>query len=348
MPYNNSYNREIKKDLNHNIMKMIDNEQKEKELFVPTFYSQFGDASKQFEGSGVPSYLNDGIKFNIDSAGNVLYGDASQFGSRVGGSGFGAASQQDTGYDKTMGAIGSGKMGKGAKVYKKETLKLDRDVKEGGAKRKRGRPSKKMLEGGNWLSDFGKGFMSVVSPVLSIAKPILKTIPSPYTQAAGGVLDAIGAGKKRGRPRKVVEGGAVLGMPKTKKGGAVLGLPKSLVGGNMIGESVKRVVGGNMIGESVKRVVGGKKTNKNEEGGNWFSHIADKFTGGKRGRPSKMSAGRKLTPVANMQASQMTAGAKPNKVNKRAELVKKIMKEQNLSMIKASSYVKAHNLYKKE
>lgn len=329
MPYNNSYNREIKKDLNHNIMKMIDNEQKEKELFLPTFYSQFGDASKQFEGSGIPSYLNDGIKYNIDSAGNVLYGDASQFGSRVGGSGFGAASQQDTGYDKTMGAVGAGKTksGKGSKVYKKETLKLDRDVKEGGAKRKRGRPSKKMLEGGNWfdygrpskkleggnwLSDFGKGFMSVVNPVLSIAKPILKTIPSPYAQGAAGVLDAIGSGKKRGRPRKVVEGGAVLGMPKTKKGGAVLGLPKSLVGGNMMGDSVKRVVGG------------------------------------KRGRPSKMSAGRKLTPVANLPASQMTAGAKPNKVNKRAELVKKIMKEQNLSMIKASSYVKAHNLYKKE
>lgn len=327
MPYNNSYNREIKKDLNHNIMKMIDNEQKEKELFLPTFYSQFGDASKQFEGSGVPSYLNDGIKYNIDSAGNVLYGDASQFGSRVGGSGFGAASQQDTGYDKTMGAVGAGKTksGKGSKVYKKETLKLDRDVKEGGAKRKRGRPSKKELEGGNWLSDFGKGFMSVVSPVLSIAKPILKTIPSPYAQGAAGVLDAVGAGKKRGRPRKVVEGGAVLGMPKTKKGGAVLGLPKSLVGGNMMGDSVKRVVGGNMMGDSVKRVVGGK-----------------------RGRPSKMSAGRKLTPVANLPASQMTAGAKPNKVNKRAELVKKIMKEQNLSMIKASSYVKAHNLYKKE
>ena len=56
-------------------------------------------------------------------------------------------------------------------------------------------------EGGNFFSDFGKGFMSVVKPVAGIAKQVLKVIPDKRAQMAGAVLDGIGAGKKkRGRP----------------------------------------------------------------------------------------------------------------------------------------------------
>ena len=300
MPFDNAYNRENKKNLQKIIDNMMENDKRNNELFVPTFFSQYGNPSQIVKGGAIPKNFYDAVKYDISAGGNIKYGDAAPFGSRYnGGSGFAAASPQDMGEDWTNGVKGSGKkMGKGSKVYKKDTLKLVRDV-EGGAKRKRGRPSKKMLEGGNWLSDFGKGFMSVVNPVLSIAKPILKTIPSPYTQTAAGILDAVGAGKKRrGRPSK-----------KMLEGGATLGLPKSLVGSG--------------ITDTVERVIGGKR----------------------RGRPTKMSAGRKLIPVANLPASQMTAGAKPKRTNKRAELVKKIMKEQNLSMIKASSYVKDHKLY---
>jgi hypothetical protein len=49
-----------------------------------------------------------------------------------------------------------------------------------------------------------------------------------------------------------------------------------------------------------------------------------------------------------MKASSMAGQGKPKKTggNKRNELVKKIMKEQGLNMIKASSYVKDHELYK--
>jgi hypothetical protein len=61
-----------------------------------------------------------------------------------------------------------------------------------------------------------------------------------------------------------------------------------------------------------------------------------------------MKGGRELVPVANMKASSMAGQGKPKKTggNKRNELVKKIMKEQGLNMIKASSYVKDHELYK--
>ena len=55
-----------------------------------------------------------------------------------------------------------------------------------------------------------------------------------------------------------------------------------------------------------------------------------------------------LLPVANVAIDKgIGSGIKPKKVNKRAEIVKKIMKQHGLSLIDASRYVKTHNLYKK-
>ena len=53
-----------------------------------------------------------------------------------------------------------------------------------------------------------------------------------------------------------------------------------------------------------------------------------------------------LLPVANAVIDKgIGSGIKPKKVNKRAEIVKKIMKDKGLSMIESSKYVKAHDLY---
>ena len=53
-----------------------------------------------------------------------------------------------------------------------------------------------------------------------------------------------------------------------------------------------------------------------------------------------------LLPVANAVIDKsIGSGIKPKKVNKRAEIVKKIMKDKGLSMIESSKYVKTHNLY---
>jgi len=55
-----------------------------------------------------------------------------------------------------------------------------------------------------------------------------------------------------------------------------------------------------------------------------------------------------LLPVANVAIDKgIGSGLKPKKVNKRAEIVKKIMKQHGLSMIDASKHVKANDLYKK-
>ena len=53
-----------------------------------------------------------------------------------------------------------------------------------------------------------------------------------------------------------------------------------------------------------------------------------------------------LLPIANV-AIDKGIGSGLKKVNKRAEIVKKVMKQHGLSMIEASKHVKTHNLYKK-
>ena len=53
-----------------------------------------------------------------------------------------------------------------------------------------------------------------------------------------------------------------------------------------------------------------------------------------------------LLPVANV-AIDRGIGSGVKKVNKRAEIVKKIMKQHGISMIEASKHIKTHNLYKK-
>ena len=55
-----------------------------------------------------------------------------------------------------------------------------------------------------------------------------------------------------------------------------------------------------------------------------------------------------LLPVANVAIDKgIGSGLKSKKVNKRAEIVKKVMKQHGLNLIDASKHVKVHNLYKK-
>jgi hypothetical protein len=77
--------------------------------------------------------------------------------------------------------------------------------------------------------------------------------------------------------------------------------------------------------------------------------IASKMMGkGKRGRKPKSTGGAvnmgSRPTTQNMPSSSFSGGAK-KKPNKRAEIVKKVMKEKNMSMIEASKYVKQNNLY---
>jgi len=62
------------------------------------------------------------------------------------------------------------------------------------------------------------------------------------------------------------------------------------------------------------------------------------------GKPSRQIGGQKLVPVSNMQSSSMAGLGKGNE--KRSDIVKRIMKERGINMIKASSIVKSEGLYK--
>ena len=59
----------------------------------------------------------------------------------------------------------------------------------------------------------------------------------------------------------------------------------------------------------------------------------------------------KRPTTKNMPSSSFSGGKKtkkadkPKKVNKRAEIVKRVMKEKGLKLIEASKYVKANNLF---
>ena len=56
-----------------------------------------------------------------------------------------------------------------------------------------------------------------------------------------------------------------------------------------------------------------------------------------------------LLPVANAAIDKgIGSGVKPKKINPRAVIVKKVMKQHDLSMIDASKFVKANNLYNKK
>ena len=66
--------------------------------------------------------------------------------------------------------------------------------------------------------------------------------------------------------------------------------------------------------------------------------------GGNKKPNMEMVDGAKAVEPKKPQAKHVTVDL----INKRCDVVKKIMKEKSLSMIEASKYVKLHNLYKKQ
>ena len=63
---------------------------------------------------------------------------------------------------------------------------------------------------------------------------------------------------------------------------------------------------------------------------------------GKKKKSKKMVG---TDPSTYTPVECLEAGAKPKRTNKRGQLVSKIMKEKGLSLVEASKYIKANNLY---
>ena len=228
---------------------------------------------------------------------------------------------------------------------------VEEGIQGGYLRRKRGRPRKE--QGGNIFDTLG----SVAKTVAPIAIPLMMGLGMEK--------------KKRGRPSK--KGGMLNAQPtvtsreivnelptrKVKKGGNFLDTLKSV--GKTVGKDVLLPVGTEMAKTALKSYLTGagvgsshpsiqgvrkRKTQTRKKGGDFLSTLKSI---GNYIKPVAEKVGKDvILPVATDVGKQaltsyLTKGA-GLKRSKRADLVKRIMKEKGLNLPQASSYIKQHNL----
>lgn len=116
---------------------------------------------------------------------------------------------------------------------------------------------KPRLEGMGFWDGLKQGFMSVIKPVASIAKTITGFIPHPAAQVASGVLGALGAGKKRGRPSKMKGGATIENVPHP----AVELIKKQKKNADKVLDGGAYKLKASKVPESYKKKGGAKKSN---------------------------------------------------------------------------------------
>jgi hypothetical protein len=205
------------------------------------------------------------------------------------------------------------------------------------------------MSGGSWWDSLKSGISSVVDFVPDLIMH--------------GLGSSGGAKKKAGRPKKV--GGAILGNPDPypvqgnsqrlagrgrgrpkKVGGAkaemvdakqnsLLAMPSPVLANGVPPTAQLR---GSYGGSKPKKEKSDKKSKAEEK---VMKAVSKKLKGGKNlsGMTDKRA---EMMPDEKMGAG-VSGGSDGRK--KRAEIVKKVMKERGMKMIEASKYVKEHNLY---
>jgi hypothetical protein len=223
------------------------------------------------------------------------------------------------------------------------------------------------------LSDFGNDMEKAAPYIL----PVLETVGAGESGGRLARAKSVGRRVKRGRETKFEglpetpkrKGRLVKGSPeaiawgkamrekRAKKGGS---LPRrkcaSKKGGDLLGD-IKDA--GSKAGDAFKSVTGVNPFDVGYEIGNKVVGPAiDKALGNKKAKlpnisdvmeiakPLLKEAGKKvLQKGAEFVAKKITGGSSAGGRAKRAEIVKKVMKEKGLKMIEASKYVKQHGLY---
>ena len=223
------------------------------------------------------------------------------------------------------------------------------------------------ISGGNFWNDFIKGIGDVADVAGKIVPVAMKVFGKGDVGEAQITPNRDGAGKKRGRPKKCEGSGIkddikkyveqvkenVVGELKKKKGGAILGNPdgyprqgnsqrlagrgKTGKNGDLLAMPSPDLANGTPPNAQLRGSYGGVKPNLTKEEKKMIKE-AKKMIKGK---------GKKILPgVCRMEASGVSGGKGGR--SKRAEIVKKIMKERGVKMIEASKIVKSEGLYKKE
>ena len=173
---------------------------------------------------------------------------------------------------------------------------------------------------GGMIRIIGKGYSAGGYSAGGMSAGVLKKLPNRTGNQA-----LIGFGKKRGRKPKA-------------EGGNFLDIASKIANFSPFTSTTSSNPLSQLFGDENIR--------------NISTSIASKMMGkGKRGRkqPKVITTGGAVNmggrpTTQNMPSSSFSGGAK-KKPNKRAEIVKKVMKEKNMSMIEASKYVKQNNLY---
>ena len=160
------------------------------------------------------------------------------------------------------------------------------------------------LHGSGFWDDFKSGFMSVIRPVASIAKPLLAIAPHPAAKAASLGLSALGLGKARGRPRKMA-GGNVDILTGAVDTGRVADPPPSFER-NTVGMGAP--TGHPSMRHNINTVAGGA------------------YTGGMDG------SGKKRRAKAGVSDARKRRGAE----------VSRLMREKGMTLGEASKHIKEH------
>jgi hypothetical protein len=178
------------------------------------------------------------------------------------------------------------------------------------------------LEGGNAITNFLSNILQQFNPLHHIGKEISRTfnkgkvMGKRYGGAKGDVIDTNTTGRT-GNQALIVGYGKKRG--RKPKGAGILGDIAKVANAPMDFLSKFTMEQPTFL----ESVVG--RDNLRNIGRNVSAGVVEKMLG----------LGKKKEKDAN----------KPKKVNKRAEIVRKVMKEQGLKMIEASKYVKDNNLY---
>lgn len=350
MPYDNPLNRKIAEELKKINERYIEHTLNSYDLDVAE--SNIGFANKKLiDDSNINQERND-LKYKEN---NLMSGGA--YGSK---GGFARGTWRDTGYDSTLGA---------GKKYKKNYKNSDEDSDE----------ENKSIEGGYSIPAFTKALKrrSKISNPLDIENSItgaLKDLNIPIVSNVAGYVNTAGTALKSLMPDKSNEGGKKR-KPRKKKETKMSKKklkeekkePKEEKENHKKEEKenhkkevkyekellLKRTMEG---GAPSKEHIGEMKKKKGRpskmKGGssdlaqphNMVNNVG--ITGNGKNKKNDRIIGGNLVPVAQMLSSGMSGQGKNKYENMpRSDIVKDIMKERNVSMIKASSIVKSEGLY---
>ena len=324
MPYKNNYNENIarrvkKKDLQYAVdhaFSKIDN------LTGGTNFTM-GNASK---------VVNNNDAYAVPSVPLDYYGTRDEIG--VGGNGFASGTFRDTGYGSVRGAGEAGEKTyrRGAGVFK--ILPNETAVLRGS-----GRPRK---EGAGILS----GILNIAQHGADIfglgkhnrkakdkANIAIKAKDLKAKAKAKALNPSSHSVKKSGTKRQTLSKMDMLVEPRSRAATSRRRfIPTQLLReNNPVQEPMVAAVDANENKGGREQKEPPRRTTQGTKG--------PRIQVGRRERDENEGSGK---PVPMAQLPSVVGGRKPNK---RAAIVKKVMKEQGLKMIEASKYVKAHNLY---